>query len=180
MQQANDRMVSDEKPRAGWRVKTGLVIFVVSILWPVVVPVLPLVGVSTKSTAAFVGFMVVAAELTLVDAAAIAGKDGFAYIKSKVFGLLKSFGPPRKVSRTRYIIGLLMFAAPIVFAWASPYFGHHIAGLDEHQRTYAIVGDVMLLASLFVLGGDFWDKLRSLFLHKAYAVIWSTGSDSQK
>jgi hypothetical protein len=22
-----------------------------------------------------------------------------------------------------------------------------------------------------VLGGDFWDKLRSLFVHKAYAVI---------
>jgi hypothetical protein len=27
------------------------------------------------------------------------------------------------------------------------------------------------LASLFVLGGDFWEKLRSLFVHKAYAVF---------
>ena len=26
---------------------------------------------------------------------------------------------------------------------------------------------LILLASLFVLGGDFWDKLRSLFIHDA-------------
>jgi hypothetical protein len=27
----------------------------------------------------------------------------------------------------------------------------------------------MLFASLFVLGGDFWDKVRSLFVHGATA-----------
>jgi len=37
--------------------------------------------------------------------------------------------------------------------------------------TYAIAGDVLLLVSLVVLGGDFWDKLRSLFIHSARAVI---------
>jgi len=26
---------------------------------------------------------------------------------------------------------------------------------------------VLLVASLFVLGGDFWDKLRALFVHEA-------------
>ncbi len=29
----------------------------------------------------------------------------------------------------------------------------------------------MLLTSLFLLGGDFWDKLRSLFLRDATAMI---------
>ena len=32
---------------------------------------------------------------------------------------------------------------------------------------YAVGGDLILLASLFVLGGDFWDKIRSLFIHDA-------------
>jgi hypothetical protein len=27
------------------------------------------------------------------------------------------------------------------------------------------------LASLFVLGGDFWDKLRALFLYQARAIF---------
>ena len=31
----------------------------------------------------------------------------------------------------------------------------------------AVVGDVMFIVSLFVLGGDFWDKLRGLFSQKA-------------
>jgi hypothetical protein len=32
-----------------------------------------------------------------------------------------------------------------------------------------IASDVMFLASLFVPGGDFWDKLRALFIYKAKA-----------
>ena len=33
--------------------------------------------------------------------------------------------------------------------------------------------DLLLLVSLFVLGGDFWNKLRALFIHDAKAVIMS-------
>jgi hypothetical protein len=31
----------------------------------------------------------------------------------------------------------------------------------------SLIGDVMFVASLFVLGGDFWDKIRALFSHSA-------------
>jgi hypothetical protein len=31
--------------------------------------------------------------------------------------------------------------------------------------------DLITLASLFLLGGDFWDKVRALFLHNARAVF---------
>jgi hypothetical protein len=34
---------------------------------------------------------------------------------------------------------------------------------------YVIGGDVLLVSSLFVLGGEFWDKLRALFVHDARA-----------
>jgi hypothetical protein len=37
--------------------------------------------------------------------------------------------------------------------------------------TPLVLGDVLLLVSLFLLGGGFWDKLRSLFTHDAYTVI---------
>lgn len=163
--------MSDKQIEAGWRVKAGFVIFVASIGWPVLLPILPLLGVSGTSIAAFTGVMVVVAEIMMLAGAAIAGKDGFAFIKSKIFGFLKSYGPPKKVSRTRYTMGLVMFALPVLIGWASPYFGHHIPGLDGHPLAFAITGDVLLLTSLFVLGGDFWDKLRSLFLHGATAVI---------
>ena len=64
-----------------------------------------------------------------------------------------------------------MFATPLVFGWASPYIAHYIPGFADGRLIYAIVFDLLLLTSLFVLGGDFWDKLRSLFKYNAYVVI---------
>jgi hypothetical protein len=163
--------MSEGRPQASWRIKIGFAIFVVSIGWPILIPILSALGMPATAIAAFSGVMVVAAELMLIAGAAIAGKEGFAFIKSTVFGFLRSYGPPSEVSRLRYTVGLVMFATPVAFGWATPYFGHHLPGFEHGQLIYAIVGDVLLLISLFVLGGGFWDKLRSLFKHNAYAVI---------
>jgi hypothetical protein len=164
-------MMSDEQPQTGWRAKLGFAILAASIGWPVLIPILLLLGVSTTTMAVISGVMVVAAEFMLIAGAAVAGKEGFAFIKATVFGFLRSYGPPSEVSRLRYTIGLVMFATPLAFSWAAPYAGHHLPGFADGQLIYAIVGDVLLLISLFVLGGSFWDKLRSLLFHNAYAVI---------
>jgi hypothetical protein len=164
-------MMSDEQAQPGWRVKLGFAIFAMSIGWPVFVPIMLALGASTTTIAAISGVMVVAAEFMLIAGAAIAGKEGFAFIKATVFGFLRSYGPPREVGRLRYSIGLVMFATPLVFGWASPYFGDHLPGFERAEVIYAISFDVLLLASLFVLGGGFWDKLRSLFIHNAHALI---------
>jgi hypothetical protein len=159
------------QPRVGWRIKLGFTIFVASIVWPVLVPILPLLGVSSKSVATFTGVMLMAAEVGLLAAAAIAGKDGFAYIKQRIFGVLKSYGPPQAVSAMRYRIGLVMFMLPLLFAFLAPYLDRYIPALDTNPMVPAVAGDLLLLVALFVLGGDFWDKLRSLFLHNAVAMF---------
>jgi len=159
------------QPKVGWRIKTGFIIFITSIVWPVLLPILPLIGISSQYLTTFAGVMIVASEVMLVTAAAIAGKDGFAYIKQRIFGLLRSYGPPQSVSATRYTIGLVMFMMPLLFAFLAPYLGRYIPALDTHRMGFAVAGDLLLLVALFVLGGDFWDKLRSLFLHKAVAVM---------
>jgi len=164
-------MMTVARTGAGWRVKVGALIFVASLAWPVLLPLLPLLGASGATVAAFTGVMVVAAELMLLAGAAIAGKDGFAFIKSRIFGFLRSFGPPDTVGRTRYTLGLVLFAIPLLFGWATPYLGPHIPGFGEHPLFFAITGDVLLLISLFVLGGDFWDKLRALVVHGARTVF---------
>ncbi len=151
----------------------GLALFVASIGWPVLIPILPLLGASTATTATFSGIMVLAAEVMMLAGAAVAGKEGFALIKAKVFGHFRQFGPPREVSRRRYTIGLMMFTIPLSFGWASPYFGHHLPGFEQRQLIYAVAGDVVLLISLFLLGGDFWDKLRALFRYDAKAHVAS-------
>ena len=67
-----------------------------------------------------------------------------------------------------------MFSVPIVFGWLAPYAADLIPGYPGNVFTYAIVGDLLLLVSLFVLGGDFWDKLRALFIGGAKAVFPKT------
>lgn len=158
------------EPRAGWRIKTGFSVFIASIVWPVLLPMLPLFGLSSQSIATFTGVMVVVAEVMMIVAAAIAGKEGFTYIKQRIFGFIKSYGPPQAVSAARYKTGLVMFALPLLYAFLSPYIGKYIPGMTDNHLVYAIVGDILLLAGLFLLGGDFWDKLRALFIHKAVAV----------
>ena len=51
-----------------------------------------------------------------------------------------------------------------------PYFTDMIPSYEENRYLINAVGDFILLASLFVLGGDFWDKLKSLFIYGAKAI----------
>ena len=153
---------------AGWRFKLGAALFALSLLGPpVVIPLIATLGFSTALIATISGGILVGAEVFLVVAAAVMGKSGYNYIKSRTFGLLKQYGPPKEVSKARYNIGLAIFVIPILFGWLAPYAGSYIPGYQEMAITYAVVGDLLLLFSLFVLGGEFWDKLRALFIHDA-------------
>jgi len=162
-------------PAEGWRLKLGVALFGLSILLPVLgLPLVAAMDLSGTTVATISGAMLVGGEVLGIAAVAVMGKSGYAYIKNRVFGFLKQYGPPAEVSRTRYTIGLVMFAVPIVFGWLAPYAANLIPGYLGNEFTYAIVGDLLLLASLFVLGGDFWDKLRALFIRGAKVVFPKT------
>lgn len=155
-----------EQPAAGWRLQLGIVIFVLSIILPLAgVPVVTALDLSSTITTSVSAGLLMGAELLGLIAVAVMGKPGYLYIKNRVFGFIKQYGPPQQVSRRRYNIGLLMFCAPLLFAWLSVYVGDYIPGYVQRPLIYAIAGDLLLVSSLFVLGGDFWDKIRALFVH---------------
>jgi hypothetical protein len=161
-----------EMPATGWRFRLGIALFVLSILVPVLgVPLLGAFGVSTGLATSLTAALLISAEVLGVAAVAVMGKEGFAWIKSRFSTFLRQYGPPNEVSRVRYTIGLVMFSLPLVFGWAAPYFGEHIPGFIDNQLVFYVCGDLLFLTSLFVLGGDFWDKLRALFVHRATAVF---------
>jgi len=161
-------MKPPEQPAAGWRLKLGAALFGLSIILPLIgVPLVVALDLSRTMTASVSGGLLLAAELLGVAAVAVVGKSGYAFIKSKVFGLLKQYGPPNKVGRLRYKIGLVMFGTPVLFGWLSIYTADYIPAFAQNPLPYALGGDLLLLTSLFVLGGDFWDKIRSLFVHDA-------------
>lgn len=111
-------------------------------------------------------------KLFLVLAVAIMGKPGFAYLKSLIGARLRRFAPAATVSPMRYRIGLILFIAVIVLSSMGPYIVPESGSLRmQHPHFVAITGDLLLVVSLFILGGDFWDKLRALFVRDAKAVF---------
>ena len=155
-------------PKAGWRLRLGLFIFILGFLSPLSIPLVTSSGLSTEWKTIISGALAVGIpEIFSIAAIAIMGKSGFNYIKERFFGFIKKYGPPERVSQTRYRIGLVMFSLPLLFGWIGPYISPHIPGYEANRFVLNIIGDLLLVSSLFVLGGEFWDKVRGLFVHDA-------------
>ena len=154
--------------RAGWRFRLGLIVLVVGWLSPLCIPLITATELPTRWKTVISGMLAVGIpEVFTVAAIAIMGKSGYNLIKERIFSFLKKHGPPDRVSLMRYRIGLVMFVLPVLFGWLAPYGAHHIPGYESHRFVASVIGDVMFITSFFVLGGDFWDKVRALFTHGA-------------
>jgi hypothetical protein len=169
--------MSEEKPkddqiRPGWRFYSGVMLFILGFLSPLFIPLVTATALPAGWKTALSGLLMLGIpELLWVAAAAIMGKAGFNHIKRKFWGFFKKMAPPDEVGPARYRIGLVMFSLPIFFGWLAPFGVHRIPGYEVHRLVVNLIGDVLLISSLFVLGGDFWDKLRGLFIHKAKIKI---------
>jgi len=158
------------KPNTGWHLKLGVALFLLSIMLPVVgVPVVAGIGLSAGMASSVSAALLVAAEILGIVGVAVMGKSGYAYLKGRISKFFKNYGPPNEVSLRRYNIGLVMFCVPLLFGWLSIYTLKWIPGITTYPFAYALSGDFLFLASLFVLGGNFWDKVRALFIHTAEA-----------
>jgi len=152
----------------GWRFYLGLVIFIVGFISPLSIPLVTSSALSVKWKTIISGALAVGIpEIFGILAIAIMGKAGFNRLKKCFFSIIKKHGPPDRVSPARYRIGLVMFMLPLIFGWLVPYAPHLIPGYETHRFFVNIAGDLMFIISLFVLGGDFWDKVRALFIHDA-------------
>jgi len=165
----NDELKTEnEHPQTGWRLRLGLVIFITGFASPLLIPVIAAADLPTGWKTVISGALAVGIpEVFSIIAIAIMGKAGFNTIKSRFFGFLKKHGPSDRVSRSRYRVGLVMFVLPFLFGWLGPYFVHRIPDYEAYRLPVSIAGDILLVSSLFVLGGDFWDKVRALFVHDA-------------
>lgn len=121
-----------------------------------------------------IGVFVIIPKLMIVSIIMLLGKSGFAYLKSVCFSfvgnLLAPLAPARKIGRMRHRIGVVMFVLPLVETWLVPYVEAAYPAFAA-WRPMSWAWDVMLIASFFVLGGDFWDKFRALFIRGATANL---------
>ena len=150
------------------RVLLGGMIFVIGFAAPVLIPVVAISNLPTVWKTFLSGFLALGIpEIFMLIAAGILGKQGFAYLKSKLWRMIQ---PPETVGLVRYRIGLLMLFVPILFIWLHPYLEQARPNLADQRMLFGLISDGLVIVSLFVLGGEFWDKLRGLFIYNAQVI----------
>ena len=149
-----------------------MILWIGGFFFPLAIPLVSGLPLPVATKTALSGLLVFGLpQLLTIVAIAIVGKSGFHYLKERVFGAAKRLGPRVHVSRLRYRIGLVMLFLPLAVALTEPY----LTLLFAHERLphwlYGAVNDTLFLASFFVLGGEFWDKVKALFIYEARAVV---------
>lgn len=164
----------------GWRLWLGFGSFGLSLSTALFIPLVAVSDLSAEAKATLSGLLIVGIPQLLMLLAVVAlGKPGFAYLKSRVgqvfarfLPVLKLLAPADTVSGNRYRIGLVLFVLPLLVAFVGGYDDGTLARLLGLSPAHtAALFDIMFVASFFVLGGDFWDKVRALFVHKARATF---------
>ncbi|AXA54281.1 transporter suffix domain-containing protein [Pseudomonas thivervalensis] len=137
-------------------------------LW-LLVPLAAAADVPRSTIAAITGALFIINKVLLLLVIAVMGKAGFQELKQHVFGYVSGLVPSAEleVSVTRHRIGLVMFCLPLVCSFLEPYVDAFAPGLRPNSWALQLLGDALLVSSFFVLGGNFWEKLRALFIRTA-------------
>ncbi len=159
-------------PQPGPQFYTGVTVLVIGFLLPLLIPFVAYLDVSTEVRTLISGILLVGGpEVFSVIAIAIMGKSGFIYIKAKVFALIKRALPGGKVSRFRYNVGLVLLIPHVIFAYITFYAPHWLPGYDDHRIAINLTADFLFIVTLFILGQEFWEKIRALFIYDAKTII---------
>ena len=165
----------------GWRYKLGLVLFItpfpIFFATPVIIPLLEL---SAAETGALIGGILLAVEVVWFASIPLLGKAGFMALKNKAFGWLKLQDGP--ISYKRHVLGVWLLVGSVLaelvlqgFALYVSYINsavdgamNKVAGLTvpEFNTVYLVIEVLTaagIVASLFILGGDFWERLKAAF-----------------
>ncbi len=159
-----------EPVQMGWRFYLGTAVFVGAAAGWLLVPLASAWGWSGSQIASLSGVLFLANKLALVIAIAILGKPGFNHLKRLLFGMLRKLGAPQQVGRRRYDLGLILIMVPLLMTWVEPY-----AVVLGPESVYWFLQDLplelLLLIGLFLVGGEFWNKVRALSRHAAKVEI---------
>ena len=165
-----------------WRYKVGLTMIIVGNGIILIGLLLPLLGVGAGT----VGAMVLGGEVVSLASIAFLGKEGFKAIKAKAFAFVKASYAAR-VGRVRHYIGIVLLCTNVLTTFILMFYAWTafdvttpenpmpaIWGLGfEQQATLVfwlfLIGEVSFLIAIYVLGADWWEKFRRIFIWEAPA-----------
>lgn len=154
---------------AHWRFKLGVtIICLIPVVW-LLVPLAAVADVPGSKIAALTGALFIINKVLLLLVITIMGKAGFQELKQHIYGFFSAMAPSAEleIGPMRHRIGLVMFCLPLISSFLEPYIDAIAPGLRPNNWILQMLGDALLIGSFFVLGGNFWEKLRALFIRTA-------------
>lgn len=149
---------------ANWRFVAGVSVLGLSMLLPLAALVVPFLGLPVAQSALIAGALVAGApEVLMLLAVALLGRQNFDRIvaAAKRFLFTAFFSTP--VSRGRYYAGLAICLLSFIPLYVAGYVPSWMPA--GHGRIAILASaDLAFILSFFVMGGEFWEKFRRLFV----------------
>ncbi len=156
----------------GARFYLGMGFLIFSLISPFFIPLVVKLPLTTGVKGVLSTLLVVGGpELAVMIAVVLLGKETFHYFIARIKSYFRLKKPVKPVGRIRYLVGLVMFWVTILVSLVELNYEPAREIYGDHFTEAAIAWNVFFIASLVVLGGNFWDKLRSLFIYDAYAIF---------
>ena len=104
-------------------------------------------------------------EALCILAVALLGKETFQYFTYKAKTAFRRAVIDRPASKGRYYFGLTIMLVSWLPAYLYAYFPASLPG--GNARIYILAGmDLAFVASVFLMGGEFWEKVRRIFVYE--------------
>ena len=132
--------------------------------------ILPFLPVSKVAAVSIATGLLISSEISFLLCVVLLGKPFMQLIKSKIKASIfrkKGVAHLKPVGKVRHSVGITM----LLVASIVPYFLTEIALFLGYVEQYGhtaligllILGDVLFITSFFVLGGEFWGRVKELF-----------------
>lgn len=152
----------------GWKYYVGLALFVYSMTTFPLAALAPLVFSPAAAVTAATA-IVLSGEVGFWVSAALLGKPFLDAMKAKLRGWFArnaEHRPHQPISRRRHGVGLVLFSLSLVsyyVAMAIPFFDFTKETELKAIIAVALSGELLFVCSLFVLGSDFWERIKALY-----------------
>jgi hypothetical protein len=149
---------------ANWRFVAGVSVLGLAMALPFCALLIPLLDLPAAQSALIAGALVAGApEVLMLLAVALLGRQNFDRIvgTAKKFLFTTFFSKP--VSRGRYYVGLAICLLSFVPIYVAGYVPSWMPAGSGRIAVLA-AADLAFIFSFFVMGGEFWEKFRRLFV----------------
>ncbi len=150
-----------------WKFYLGMALFGYSFLPVSVVAVLPFLGLTLGQAGAFAVVFLASGEMAFWCAAALLGKEFLNALKTRMKSWFRRPHEAKPVSLNRHRLGITLlvisFLPYYVMLIYLLFFSHKESEINFLAWTL-VGGEAAFMTALFILGGEFWEKLKQLFV----------------